>query len=84
MTIDTLSVCVCVWESILNLFSVYAQLTRNKYQLGVGMTVMAKVITSAEICENAKMARDMALAGESMHEFTAFLWHIWRNDTEIK
>lgn len=24
---------------------------------------MAKVITSAEICENAKMARDMALAG---------------------
>lgn len=25
---------------------------------------MAKVITSAEICENAKMARDMALAGE--------------------
>ncbi|XP_055317852.1 katanin p60 ATPase-containing subunit A-like 1 [Sitodiplosis mosellana] len=27
------------------------------------MTVMAKVITSAEICENAKMARDMALAG---------------------
>lgn len=28
------------------------------------MTVMAKVITSAEICENAKMARDMALAGE--------------------
>ncbi|XP_031626424.1 katanin p60 ATPase-containing subunit A-like 1 [Contarinia nasturtii] len=27
------------------------------------MTVMAKVISSAEICENAKMARDMALAG---------------------
>lgn len=25
---------------------------------------MAKVITSAEICENAKMARDMALAGK--------------------
>lgn len=25
---------------------------------------MAKVISTAEICENAKMARDMALAGE--------------------
>lgn len=46
---------------------------------------MAKVITSAEICENAKMARDMALAGESMNEFYyLFIWNIWRNDTEIK
>lgn len=25
---------------------------------------MAKVITTSEICENAKMARDMALAGK--------------------
>lgn len=31
---------------------------------------MAKVITSAEICENAKMARDMALAG--MYQFFLF------------
>lgn len=37
-------------------------------RINVGMTVMAKVITTAEICENAKMARDMALAGEyAMH-----------------
>ena len=45
---------------------------------------MAKVITSAEICENAKMARDMALAGESMDDFIVFFWRIWNNDTEIK
>lgn len=32
-------------------------------QLCVGMTVMAKVFTTLEICENAKLARDLALTG---------------------
>lgn len=36
----------------------------NNILSSVGMTVMAKVITTSEICENAKMARDMALAGK--------------------
>lgn len=30
----------------------------------VGMTVMAKVVTTLDICENAKLARDLALAGD--------------------
>lgn len=60
----------------------------------VGMTVMAKVITTLEICENAKMARDMALTGlytlliESwMQCFLSILifaysrWHCWRQAT---
>lgn len=34
----------------------------RKYSKGIGMTVMAKVTTSV-ICENAKIARDMALTG---------------------
>lgn len=31
--------------------------------LCIGMTVMAKVVTTLEICENAKLARDLALTG---------------------
>lgn len=31
---------------------------------------MAKVITTLEICENARMARDMALTGECVRAFS--------------
>lgn len=41
----------------------------NIFYKNVGMTVMAKVITTSEICENAKMARDMALIGKSAFLF---------------
>lgn len=39
----------------------------------VGMTVMAKVVTTLDICENAKLARDLALAGDLFIWFIAYL-----------
>lgn len=42
-----------------------------------GMTVMAKTVTTLEICENAKLARDMVITGKFDRKTCVRMLTLW-------